>query len=274
MQEYLDKLERELKLRGFSNKTIKTYNYQISKFLKYFNKDPEKITKQEIEDYIINLVEVGYLNTTIRLNIAAMKFFYFDVLNKKEDFLIKRLPKREKKIPKVLSKEDIFKMIDGTKNLKHRLLIKLIYSAGLRVSEAIKIKKFDFDFNRNLIRIEQGKGKKDRYTILARSLKNDLIKYLCRTDVKTYLFEGRKLAYMSIKSIQKIVDNAAKRGGLNIKVTPHMLRHSFATHLLENGTDIRYIQHLLGHSRLQTTQIYTKVSKLDVLSIKSPLDIK
>jgi len=187
------------------------------------------------------------------------------------DFLIRGLPKREKKLPKVLSKEDILTMINKTKNIKHRLLIKLLYSSGLRVSEAIKIKKQDFDFKRNLIRIEQGKGKKDRYTLLAKNLRNDLLRFFCKHNIKDYLFCGRK-DHLTIKSAQKIVDNAAKKARINRKVTPHMLRHSFATHLLENGVDIRYIQHLLGHSNLQTTQIYTKVSNLDILKIKSPLD--
>jgi len=271
MQYYLDLLERELKLRGFSNRTVKTYNYQIIRFLDYFKKDPKLITKKEIEDYILELIKQGYLNATVRLSVAAIKYFYFNVLNKNVDFLVKGSPKREKKLPKVLAKEDIMNMINKTENVKHRLLIKLLYSAGLRVSEALKLKKQDFDFKRSLIRIELGKGKKDRYTLLAKNLRNDLLSYFCKYEVKDYLFSGRN-GYLTIKTAQKIVDQASKRANVERKVTPHMLRHSFATHLLENGTDIRYIQHLLGHSNLQTTQIYTKVSNLDILRIKSPLD--
>ncbi|MBT7474634.1 tyrosine-type recombinase/integrase, partial [Candidatus Woesearchaeota archaeon] len=194
------------------------------------------------------------------------------VIPRNIDFVKIDTPKKEKKLPKVLSKKDILSMIDNTENLKHKLLLEILYSSGLRVGEAVNLKISDIDVDRNIIRVNQGKGSKDRQSILSKKLKEDLLKYLCtKRDNDIYLFSKRE-NHIVIKTAQKIVDNAAKRVKLNKKVTPHMLRHSFATHLLENGTDIRYIQKLLGHSRLETTQIYTHVANNDLKNIKSPLD--
>lgn len=156
------------------------------------------------------------------------------------------------------------------KNLKHRIIIKLLYSSGLRLGELLNLRKADIDFDRNIINVRRGKGGKDRITIISDSLKLDLLKYYSSENFCTgYVIEGRKCKY-SKKSVQKVLDQAGRRIGA--KVHPHMLRHSFATHLLEHGTDIRHIQKLLGHSDLSTTEIYTKVSNKDIAKIRSPLD--
>ena len=161
-------------------------------------------------------------------------------------------------------------MIESTANIKHKLIIKLLYSTGLRLSELLNLKRKDIDFDRNIINIKSGKGKKDRITLISQDLRLDLLKYYSNYKFNTeYILEGRKGKYTK-KSVQKVLDNLGKK--IKIKVTPHMLRHSFATHLLEQGTDIRIIQKLLGHSNLNTTEIYTHVSNHNLLNIRNPLD--
>jgi integrase/recombinase XerD len=163
-------------------------------------------------------------------------------------------------------------MIELTKNIKHKLLIMLLYSSGLRLSEIRKLRIQDLDPRNNTIRVNQGKGNKDRLTIFSSRIKEELLDYICSLkEPEIYLFPGRK-GTLSVKSIQLIISKAAKRAQIIQKVTPHMLRHSFATHILEEGVDIRYIQALLGHSRLETTQIYTKVSKMNIKNFPNPLD--
>jgi integrase/recombinase XerD len=272
MQEYIERLEYRMKLKGFSPKTIKVYKYNIQKFLNHIEIDPEKVSKEEIESYFANLINKGYMAASIKLNYASIKFFFTGVLPKNIDFVKIDTPKKGKKLPKVLSKKEILSMITDTKNLKHKLLLEVLYSSGLRVSEAVNLKISNIDVDRDIIRVNKGKGSKDRQSILSKRLKEDLLKYLCtKRNNDIYLFSKNE-GHIVIKTAQKIVANAAKRSKLNKKVTPHMLRHSFATHLLENGTDIRYIQKLLGHSRLETTQIYTHVADNDLRNIKSPLD--
>ena len=206
----------------------------------------------------------------MRLKYASLRFFFSEVL--KKPFTTNEIPikKKEKILPKVISKEKIKKMIESTGNLKHKLIIKLIYSSGLRLQELIDLKRKNIDFDRNLIYIIKGKGKKDRITLISENLRLDLLKYYSNYNFSTeYIFEGRNGKYTK-KSVQKVLDSLSKKIGT--KITPHMLRHSFATHLLEQGTDIRHIQKLLGHSDLSTTEIYTKVSNKDLSNIKSPLD--
>jgi len=272
MQEYLDKLEKRLKLKGFSPRTIKSYKYNISNFLKFVNKKPENVQKEDIESYFMTLINKGKQTATIRLNYSCLKFFFTWIVPKEINFHSIDQPKKKKSLPKVLAKSEIEKMIKITSNLKHKLLIELLYSSGLRVSEAINLKINEIDIENNVVRVNQGKGKKDRISILSERFKKDLLNYLCKKrDNDIYLF-SKGNSHVVLKTAQGVVAIAAKKAGLNKKVTPHMLRHSFATHLLENGTDIRYIQKLLGHSRLETTQIYTKVSNNDLKNIKSPLD--
>lgn len=200
----------------------------------------------------------------------AIRFFFLEVLD--SPIKLKDIPlmKKEKTLPKTISKEKIKIIINNCDNIKHRLVIKFLYSSGLRLSELINLKRKDIDFDNNLIFIRLGKGSKDRVTLLSPNLKDDLLKYYSFSEFKTeYIFEGRKGKY-SKKSVQKILERLGKKIGT--KIHPHMLRHSFATHLLEQGTDIRYIQKLLGHSSSSTTEIYTHVANKDLKNIKSPLD--
>lgn len=268
----LDELDRESRLRGLSGKTAKSYKYHCKNFLEFVDKDAMLVRKNDVKDYLLHLIDEGYMTSTIRLAAASIQFLYSEVLKHDLDFSGVRIPKREKKLPKVLSKKEIGKMIDSLENLKHKLILMFLYGSGLRVSEVARLKIGDLDTERNTVRVRQGKGKKDRMTLLPEKLKEPLLQYfVTRNDSSAYIFPGRN-GHLTVKSVQKIVAKAAKLAGLNKKVTPHMFRHSFATHLLEEGLDIRYIQKLLGHSRVSTTQIYTNVSRFDLKDINSPLD--
>ncbi|MEA3378586.1 MAG: site-specific tyrosine recombinase/integron integrase [Nanoarchaeota archaeon] len=264
---YLDEIKNICKLKGYSEKTIVAYLHGIRKYFNYIDKCGLNIDNSSIKYYILS----SNLSTnSIRLEYAAIRFFFREIL--KKPFTPEEVPikKKEKNLPKVISKEKIKKLISSTKNLKHRIIIKLLYSTGLRLQELINLKRVDIDFDRNILNVRKGKGKKDRITIISENLKLDLLKYYSQSLFKTeYILEGRNEKY-SAKSVQMVLKNAGKKIGINLH--PHMLRHSFATHLLEQGTDIRYIQKLLGHSDLKTTQIYTKVSNLNLAKIKNPLD--
>jgi len=266
----LQKLLEELQLRGFSAQTNKSYVYNCSKFLNWLEVNSLNPDKTSVREYSLFLNTKNYDPNTIRQIRASIEFMFKAIFNQVIDLKVIPLPKKKKTLPKVLSTEEIEKIINYIKNPKHKLMVSLMYATGIRVSELINLKKEDINPERKAILIEQGKGKKDRITLFPNKLNSDLLNYLCKTKFSSdLLFEGRNRKY-SIKSIQKILEKASKI--INKKVTPHMLRHSFATHLLESGTDIRYIQQLLGHSRLETTQIYTHIAKSNLENIKSPLD--
>lgn len=265
MKNDLIELENELKLRGYSSKTIEIYTFHVQKFLKS-GKSPR--------NYLLRLIESKKSNETIRSVGFAIKF-YLSLLKRQDPSIqeiVNNLPnsKREKKLPKILSKEEIEKMILSTKNLNHRTIIQIGYSAGLRISEIIDLKWEDIDFDRDIIHLKNSKGKKDRIVVLSKKVKENLL--TLDSEKKGLVFKTNRNKKYSQRTIQKILENASKKAGINKQVTPHMLRHSFATHLLENGTDIRYIKDLLGHSNIGTTLIYTKVSNKDISKIKSPLD--
>jgi site-specific recombinase XerD len=266
-EEYLQELKNLCILKGFSQQTIKSYYYNVKKFLEFLDKSRLNPSNDSVKSYFLTL---NLSINSMRLKYASLRFFFSEVL--KKPFTTNEIPikKKEKILPKVISKEKIKKMIESTGNLKHKLIIKLIYSSGLRLQELIDLKRKNIDFDRNLIYIIKGKGKKDRITLISENLRLDLLKYYSNYNFSTeYIFEGRNGKYTK-KSVQKVLDSLSKKIGT--KITPHMLRHSFATHLLEQGTDIRHIQKLLGHSDLSTTEIYTKVSNKDLSNIKSPLD--
>ena len=264
---YLQKVKDTCKLKGFSNKTVKSYLYHINDFLEFIIRCRFNLSNEGVKSYLLSC---DLSNSSMRLKRASVGFLFCDVLGKPIELDSVPYQKKENKLPKVFSKEKIKELIEGIGNLKPRLIVELFYSSGLRLQELVDLKREDIDFDRNLINVKKGKGKKDRVTLLSNLIRKDLLKYYSKTDFKTkYLFEGRTGKY-SKKSVSKILERFGKKVG--IKITPHMLRHSFATHLLEAGIDIRYIQKLLGHSDLKTTEIYTHVSTKNLESIKSPLD--
>jgi len=262
MDNWKNKLIDELKLRGYSKKTITSYLFHIDKFIK---------SGLEPKQFLLELVNNGKSKATIRVAGFAIKFYLKNIKNK--DTLEKiKIPnvKENKTLPVILSKKEIENMILATKNLSHRLMIQIMYSAGLRVSEIINLKWEDIDFSRNIIHLKLAKGGKDRIVMLSPKVKKTLLMF---TKEKAGLvFESNRNKKYSLTTIEKVVSNAARKAGIKKKATPHSLRHSFATHLLEKGTDIRYIKDLLGHARVETTMIYTKVSNKDISRIKSPLD--
>lgn len=252
MSDLVDNRIKEMKLRGFSKQTVRAYTYHYFRF---------KASGLARDDYILSLIEKGFASSSVRVASAAIQFF---TGFRNEVFI----PKREKRLPVVLSKAEITKMINSLNNIKHRLVVALLYSSGLRLSELVNLRVCDINMVDNTIHIKSAKGKKDRLTVLSRKTKAMIRKFAAGGN---YLFEANGKKH-SFKSVQEIVRKAARLAGIKKRVSPHALRHSFATHLLEAGVDIRHIQKLLGHSRLQTTQVYAHVAKSDLKKIKSPFD--
>jgi integrase/recombinase XerD len=257
------RLEQEMKLRNFSRNTIDSYLYYNKELLRFANKDSDEITNQDIKDYLLILFNLGKSSSTINIAVSAFKFYYSQIFSRRffiSDNGIKR-PKQEKKLPIVLSKQEVIGIIKLTDNLKHKLMLQILYSSGLRVSELINLKIDDINFFRKIITVRAGKGKKDRVTIISQVVLNNVNKYLLEYQPLVYLFESHEAGNkISVRTAQKVVETAAAKAGIRGNIGAHTLRHSFATHLLEQGVGIRYIQELLGHARLETTQIYTKVA--------------
>lgn len=258
---YLD----ELKLRNFSGKTVKSYMGVVDDFLK----SSVNHSNEDVRRYILKSIEQKKSTSYIKQKYAALKIL-FGVLGKEIEF---KLPnyRKESKIPEVLNSSQVKKILESIENFKHRLMIQLLYAGGLRVSELINLTPKDIDIERSVIYVRQGKGAKDRITLFPKSMKEDLLKYLLKFSPKSYLFESNRNKKYSSKSIEKILENSSRKA-IGRKIRPHILRHSFATHLLEQGIDLRKIQKLLGHKNLRTTQIYTHVANTDIENIKSPLD--
>ena len=267
MEDILNKLRNELKIRGFSHLTVRNYCFFVEKFLKKANKNPSDLNEEDIKSYLGDLFDTKSKNT-IMLAIASLKFFYTQILGK-ESFNIKT-PKKDKKLPEVLTKEEVRRLIDSADNIKSRLIISLLYSSGLRVSELVNLKLEDLNLDEKTGWVRKGKGSKDRLFTISGNLSEELAEYRARKAEDKYVFSKEKP--LTTRNIQKIIKGLRQRDGINKKVTPHTLRHSFATHLLEQGTDIRMIQVLLGHSSISTTQIYSHVSNEQLKKIKNPFD--
>ena len=267
----IEKLATELKIRGFSPKTIYSYLDNNKRFLDFIGKDANDANVEDIKRYMSHLMDRGLKPASVSLAMSAIRFLQDEMLGKGIFAKIK-LPKLEKKLPTVLSKEEIRKLLDAALNTKHKLLIAFLYSSGLRVSEAVSMKIDDLDLNEKMGIVRAGKGKKDRNIILSESLVKDLKAYLnTRNDQNPYVFSVKD-RHIAVRQAQRIVSEAAGRAGIKKRVFCHALRSSFATHLLEAGTDIRVIQELLGHSNLATTQRYTKVSREQLRKVRSPMD--
>lgn len=267
----IGQLETELKIRGFSEKTVNAYLFHNRKFLEFSKKQPSEVQTQDIKHYMAYLMaERNQKPASVNLAMSALRFLFDDMMAKGLFTTIK-LPKAEKKLPTVLSKGEMKALIDAVDNPKHKLLIKMMYSSGLRVSECVNLKIEDLDFKEHFGLVRAGKGKKDRNIILSKRLVEDIRLFQGGKDPAGPLFRvnGRQLG---VRQVQKVVSDAAKKAGLRKRVFCHALRSSFATHLLEAGTDIRVIQELLGHANLATTQRYTKVSREQLRKVRSPLD--
>ncbi len=266
MNGLLKKLDRELRLRNYARKTVKSYIYEVGKFLE-FSKS-KGLSEKTAREYILFLLNKNSNPSTVAHSVAILRFFFCNVLRNDIDLIA---PKRNKTLPDILTIEEIRRLIEVTPNVKHRLIVKLLYGTGLRVSEIVNLKKADVNFVEGLIKVRLGKGGKDRFVKLPESIAFDLKSVFELLD-SDYAFPSNRGGKLATRSIQAILKKGRARARIEKRVYPHLLRHSFATHLLESGTDLRVIQKLLGHSSVKTTQIYTQISQTSIKNIKSPLD--
>lgn len=265
--------EERLRLRRYSWRTIKSYHHQLKQLFEYYHdKRPSTISRDEIADYFTDRIRsLNWRSSTQTQALSAIKYFYQTILAKDWDWGILS-PKPEHKLPTVLSQEEVVRLFRVVKNNKHRCVLLLIYSAGLRLSELTNLRRQDIIYDRRQVFVRGGKGKKDRYTLLSEKVVSELKVYLATYEPDYWLFEGQTGGKYSVRSVQQILRRAVEDSGINPYATVHTLRHSFATHLLEQGIDLRYIQELLGHASSKTTEIYTHVTNRAKREIKSPLD--
>jgi len=264
-------MEREMLRRKYSNRTIQTYKHCLKNFLRFCDKSPKTFNKIDVKAYLDLLVEKGVSGSTLNVNLNALGFVIRNILNK--NFMIKiKYSKIPKRFPVVLTQGEITMLINSIQNTKHKLMIKLLYSAGLRVSELVSLTIKDFEFENNYGWVREGKGKKDRLFIIAESIKRELQDYVKNNNISGWLFPGNKRNHLSQRTVAAIIKNATKIAKINKKVHTHTLRHSFATHLIEDGYSVSEVQSLLGHKSPETTMIYLHTASKNMIKVKSPLD--
>lgn len=275
MKELLELMERELEIRGFSPNTNRSYLSTVRDFLKHYEGfGIDEITLEQIHLYQLHLIRVRKVSaSTYNLRVCALRFFYNSAL--KKDWLIRDIPYRKigRKLPVVLSPQEVSRLLDAVSNLKHRALLTAMYAGGLRVGEATRLKVADIDSRRMTIRVEQGKGRKDRYVMLSPRLLKILRQYWQLRRPKELLFPSRSGGGpLDRATVCRILHKAQNKAAITKPITTHTLRHSFATHLLERGANVRVIQRLLGHRSLRTTEVYLHIAKTYLEDTKSPFD--
>lgn len=270
MDVYLKKLEDEMKLRKYSPKTIKAYLACVANYLKFKKNDYGTVDVNSIKQYLLSQIDKGMSSQTTNQSLQAINFFCWNVL-KFCDKIDIRFAKTPSKLPIVLSRNEIQSILAVINNEKHKLMIALAYSGGFRVSEIINLKIKDMNLEELTIHIKGAKGNKDRITIFPEKLVRDIEKLISNNNSDSYVFISERGGKLTERTAQKVFENALKKAGIKKEATFHSLRHSFATHLLENGVDVRYVQELLGHQNIRTTQIYTHVTNPSIKNIKSPL---
>ena len=275
MHELQKKLQNEMQLRNYSQRSINTYLACLSRLSDYFNQTLDTITTQQVKDYLhyrvtTHKASVSLVNQTI----SAYKLLHKDVLGNDYEKINLNRPRREKRLPVILSRDEVNSIIKATKNIKHRAILMVIYSGGLRISEVINLRINDIDSKRMQIRINHAKGHKDRQTILSHKTLKLLREYYSYYRPNYWLFEGWKGKKYSVSSIQKVFKRSCAKENIEKAVTVHSLRHSFATHLLEQGVSIQIIQRLLGHANAKTTCVYLHVQQYSIDKVLSPIDFK
>jgi site-specific recombinase XerD len=265
----------EMEMRNFAPKTIRLYVDNVARFARYFDRSPDQLGPEHVRKYLLYIVQEKKRSWgTYNQALAALRYFYRWVVKGPEVVRDIRCPRPERHLPVVLSFDEVRRFFAVIPSFKHRMILMTAYSAGLRISEVVNLQVSDIDSQRMVIRVCQGKRKKDRYTILSPVLLQMLRHYWVAARPVSYLFPGRSLDRpMSVSTVQQVCRDARQKAELDKQVTPHTLRHSFATHLLEAGTDLRVIQQLLGHSSPRTTALYTHVSAKLIAQTKSPLDL-
>jgi site-specific recombinase XerD len=269
-----EQMTKDLQLKGISPGTQKKYLREVSIMAQYFDKPLEELGEKEVKDYLVHMLENRKVSRgTYKTYVAGIKFLYKTTLNHEEVVEKIHYPKAKKTLPVVLDLAEVKAILSATENLKHRALLTITYSAGLRVSEAAKLRVTDIDSKRMMVRVQQGKGGKDRYSILSQTALELLRRYWRQYRPKQWLFEGHKEgATLCYTAIRNIFLEAKKRAGITKPASVHTLRHSFATHLIEAGTSLHHVQLLLGHRSPTTTTVYLHVSKMNLARVCSPLD--
>ncbi|MFH1935614.1 MAG: site-specific integrase [Pseudomonadota bacterium] len=269
-----DQMLVDLQLCGAKPRTQKAYLREAENLAKYFNRSPAELGEDELKEYLLYLMKERHLSEgTFRFYVAGLKFLYRTTL--KREWVVEKIkcPRREKKLPVVLDLSEVESIFSVTKNLKHKAMLMITYSSGLRVSETARLKLIDIDSKRMTVRISQGKGGKDRYSILSQTTLEHLRQYWRKYRPTEWLFDGQKQDdHITAQTIQTIFYAAKKRAGITKPVSVHTLRHSFATHLIEAGTSLHHVQLLLGHRSPTTTTVYLHVSRLNLSQVSSPLD--
>lgn len=269
-----DQMEMDMRLRRFSPKTITCYLACMKGVAKHFRKSPAELGDEEIRAYLHYLMEERKASQSVLVQTySALKFFFENTLQKQWNAI--RIPrcKQRRKLPGVLSREEVESILSATKNLKHRAILMTLYSAGLRIGEVTRLKVSDIESGRMMIRVNEGKGLKDRYTLLGERNLEMLRRYWKAYRPLEWLFPGRNASDpVSISAIQRVFKTSLAKAGIKKKASVHTLRHCFATHLLDSGTDLYYIQRLLGHKSAGTTSVYLHITGKDIGKIKSPLD--
>ena len=270
MGKFLDFIADEMRLRNLSAKTIQSYCHAIEDLYQFYQKSPREITNAEVKKFLLQKMDKGLSPQTISLTLNALNFLYREIYRAPRQIDIKH-PKRPQKLPILLTRNEIEKLLSCFENNKHRLLIALSYAAGLRVSEAINLKVGDIDLEEKLLTVREGKGQKDRRTVISDKLTQNILRLSAGKEPHDFLFDSQQGGGITIRTAQKIFEQGLARADIKKPATFHSLRHSFATHLLENGVDIRYVQELLGHNNIRTTQRYTQLTNPALKNIKSPL---
>jgi integrase/recombinase XerD len=269
-----ERMLADLQLSGIKPKTQKDYLREVDNLAKYFNRSPAELGEEELKEYMLYLMKERHLSGgTFRFYVAALKFLYRTTL--KREWVVEKIkcPKRKRKLPVILDLSEVESLFSVTKNLKHKAMLMITYSSGLRVSEAARLKITDIDSKRMTVRISEGKGGKDRYSILSQTVLDHLRQYWKKYRPTEWLFEGaRKDDHITLYTIQHVFRAAKEHAGITKPASIHTLRHSFATHLIEAGTSLHHVQLLLGHPSPTTTTVYLHVSRLNLAQVISPLD--
>lgn len=270
-----EQMDKDMVLRGMSPRTRESYLYAVRGLAKHYRKSPDTLSEQDIQNYLLYLIEERKLAwSSCNIVVQGLKFFYHTTLRRDQMTFV--IPRRHapSKLPEILSREEILALFDAAALPKHRLLLMTAYAAGLRVSELVHLRITDIDPNRMMIRVEQGKGAKDRYTVLSEQLLVELRKYWKRERPTTWLFPATRTpdAPMDAETAQKVFYRCKQRAGITKRCGIHSLRHAFATHLLEGGTDLHRIQRLLGHGQLSTTMRYFHLAQSNLMQTPSPLE--
>lgn len=270
MHNQLASTERELRIRHYSDKTVKAYLYGLKAYFAFKGDRWEECEVGNIKDFLVAMERKGLSAQTCNLFLNAIKFYYQSVVKSGESIPI-RFARKDQRLPAVLTREDIQKLLAATRNEKHRLLLALAYGAGLRVSEVVNLRVRDLDLAALTAFIRQSKGRKDRMSVIPETLVQELQQRVNGKQGDAYVFESERGGRLTTRTAQKVFEHALRDSEIVKNATFHSLRHSFATHLLENGVDVRYVQVLLGHQNIRTTQLYTHVTSPTLKNIRSPL---